>query len=63
MSVNMWGRKLSALASSPEFPYELEAKRLRMSQLGGATEQVKSLYMSGIMNNQMMVVGYIVRKR
>lgn len=62
-NTNLWGRKLSMLYNSPTFPYTLEAKRIRLPQLGGASEQIKQLYMSGITNNQMMINGYIVKRK
>jgi hypothetical protein len=62
MSQNMWARKLSAVASSPTFPFELVWKRLRISQLEGG-DQLKQMYMSTITNNQMMIQGYLVRKK
>lgn len=63
MSVNMWSRRLSSLANAPMFPFKLVSARKRMPQLGGASEQVRQLYTSGITNNQMMVVGFIVTRK
>jgi hypothetical protein len=62
-SSNMWGRKLSALANSPTFPYKLTHARKRIPQLTGGNEQVKLAYLSGISNNQQMIVGYEVEKK
>jgi hypothetical protein len=63
MSTNMWGRRLSALSNSPTFPYLLIPARKRMPQLGGGNDNVRALYMSGIGNSQMMINGFIVRKK
>jgi len=59
----MWGRRLSSLVNSPTFPYELHGARKRLPQLGGGTDAVRNLYMAGIMNSQMMVNGFVVRKK
>jgi predicted P-loop ATPase len=62
MNTNFLSRKLSSLLDSPAFPYKLIQQRKRLPQLIGS-EQLKLAYMSGITNTQMMVNGYIVRKK
>lgn len=62
VNTNMWARKISALANSPTFPYELISQRKRLPQLHGS-EQLKQAYMQSISNNQMMVNGYIVKRK
>jgi len=62
MNTNFLSRKLSSLVDSPTFPYKLRPQRKRLPQLLGS-EQLKLAYMSGITNTQMMVNGYIVRKK
>lgn len=55
-------RALSALSSSPTFPYVLEVQRKRLPQLI-MTEGQRFGYTQGITNNQMMINGYTVRKK
>lgn len=55
-------RALSALSTSPTFGYSIEAQRKRLPQLV-MTEGQRFGYTQGIMNNQMMINGYIVRKK
>ena len=55
-------RALSALSSSPTFPYSIEAQRKRLPQLE-MTEGQRFGYTQGIMNNQLMLNGYIVRRK
>lgn len=62
MNMNFLSRKLSSLMDSPTFPYKLIPQRKRLPQLLGS-EQLKLAYMAGITNTQMMVNGYIVRKK
>jgi len=62
-SVNMWSRRLSALANSPTFPYKIVGVRKRLPQLTGGNEHVKAAYMRGINNSQMMINGYVVVKK
>jgi hypothetical protein len=58
----MAARALSALSSSPTFPYKLENLRKRLPQLV-MTEGQRFGYTNGIMNAQQMINGYIVTKK
>ena len=55
-------RALSALSSSPTFPYKLENLRKRLPQLL-MTEGQRFGYTNGIENAQQMINGYIVTKK
>lgn len=61
-SANLWGRKLSSVISSPTFPYYLEVRRLRLPQLEGP-DKLRELYMQTVQNHQMMLNGYVVRRK
>ena len=59
---HMASRMLSALSASPSYPYLLENQRKRLPQLN-ITEGQRFGYTQGIMNNQQMLNGYIVRRK
>lgn len=57
-TVALIARILRSLASSPTFPYTLEAARKRISQLNADPYQLKSIS-SGIVNNDTALQGYL----